>query len=144
MPSDPAANGKIAPSDDRGVKVKTCTKCKTEKNEAEFPKDKSQSDGLKYHCKACMREYRQTDAYKEYRRAYRQTDVYKKSQEKHQQTDTFKEYQKAYQQRDTFKEYQKTYKQRDTYKVKNREYAKAYYLRKKAEAAGNNVLSGTN
>ena len=77
--------------------MKTCSKCKIEKGEADFPKDKSQSDGLKCRCKDCWREYRQTDAYKEYRKAYRQTDVYKKSQEKHQQTDTFKTYQKKYQ-----------------------------------------------
>jgi 5-methylcytosine-specific restriction endonuclease McrA len=35
--------------------MKTCTKCKAEKQESEFSKDKKAKDGLSYHCKACVR-----------------------------------------------------------------------------------------
>jgi transposase-like protein len=44
--------------------MKTCTKCKVEKDEAEFSKETSRKDGLSYRCKSCMREYQQTDAFK--------------------------------------------------------------------------------
>lgn len=33
--------------------VKTCSKCKTEKELNDFPKDKMKKDGLSSHCKAC-------------------------------------------------------------------------------------------
>lgn len=37
--------------------MKTCTKCKVEKPEAEFNKDASKKDGLTSQCKSCAREY---------------------------------------------------------------------------------------
>jgi len=37
--------------------VKTCTKCKIEKPKADFGKHKSKKDGLRCHCKQCLREY---------------------------------------------------------------------------------------
>ncbi|MBK7001884.1 MAG: hypothetical protein IPH35_18515 [Rhodoferax sp.] len=74
-------------------------------------------DGLDSRYKACLREYWQTDAYKErcmkYMKEYRQTDAFK---EKHS-------------------EYRKAYRQTDAYKEKNREYMQAYRLRKKAAAS---------
>ena len=91
--------------------MKTCTKCKESKDEAEFTNDKRKKDGLNIYCKACIRACQQTDAFKEYQRAY-------------QHTDAFKEYQKAYRQTDAFKASQK-----------------AYRLRKKAAAAGNTAPS---
>ena len=102
--------------------MKTCSKCKKEKDETEFSKQARHKDGLDYRCKSCVREYRQTDAYKASQEAYRQSDTYKVSQKAYRQTDVRKEYLKAYQQTDAYRE-------------KNREYQKAYYLRKKAEAA---------
>jgi hypothetical protein len=104
--------------------MKTCSKCKVEKDEAEFSKNKSKKDGLDYRCKACWREYRQTDAYKAL-------------QKKYQQTDSYKEYQRAYQQTDAFKKNLKAYQQTDAYKKHNREYMQAHRIRKKAAAAGN-------
>lgn len=103
--------------------MKTCSRCKVEKDESEFSKKTQNKDGLDSRCKACLREYWQTDAYKErrmkYMNAYRQTDAFK---EKHS-------------------EYRKAYRQTDAYKEKNREYMQAYRLRKKAAAAGTGVLT---
>ena len=106
--------------------MKTCSKCKVEKDEAEFAKNASKKDGLDYRCKSCVREYQQTDAFKEHKRAYQQTDAFKKSRKAYEQTDVFKASQKAYSQTDAFKE-------------KRREYMQAYMLRKKAAAAAGNA-----
>ena len=76
--------------------MKTCSKCKESKDEAEFSKNKSKKDGLDSRCKSCVREYQRTDAYKEYREAYQQTDTYKEYQKAYSQTDAFKASQKAY------------------------------------------------
>lgn len=38
--------------------TKTCTKCKTEKDIEQFSKDKSKTDGLRSHCRACASELR--------------------------------------------------------------------------------------
>ena len=43
--------------------MKTCSKCKIEKDEAEFSKNASKKDGLDYRCKLCLREYQRTDSY---------------------------------------------------------------------------------
>ena len=37
--------------------MKICTKCKVEKDEAEFHKNKTSRDGLARECKACVKEY---------------------------------------------------------------------------------------
>jgi hypothetical protein len=36
--------------------MKKCGKCKVEKNESEFNKDKSKKDGLENRCKSCKKE----------------------------------------------------------------------------------------
>jgi hypothetical protein len=92
--------------------MKTCSKCKVEKDEAEFSKQTSNKDGLNYRCKSCMREYQQTDAYKAYLKARQQTDARKAYLKAHRQTDAYKASLIAYQQTDTYKEYQKAYKKR--------------------------------
>ena len=55
--------------------MKTCGKCKVEKDEAEFWKNNNYKDGLDFRCKSCVREYQQTSAFKaynmEYMKAYR-------------------------------------------------------------------------
>jgi hypothetical protein len=87
-------------SDHAKAKMKTCPKCKVEKDEAEFSKQTSRKDGLEYRCKSCMREYHQTDAYKAHEKAYRLTDAFKASQKAYQQTDAYKASRKqAYQKR---------------------------------------------
>ncbi len=111
--------------------MKTCPKCKVEKDEAEFSKQTNRKDGLSYSCKSCMREYQQTDAYKAHEKAYRQTDDFKAYQKAYQQTDAYKASQKAYRQTDAFKASQKAYKQTDAYK----EYKKKAYQKRKALAA---------
>lgn len=37
--------------------MKTCQKCKIEKDESEFQKDKNRKDGLNYVCKQCFKDY---------------------------------------------------------------------------------------
>ena len=103
--------------------MKTCSKCKVAKDEAEFSKDKNNKDGLHHRCKSCIREYQQTSAYKEYQKAY-------------EQSDTHKEYLKAYRQTDAYKKYRQT----DAYKERKREYDKAYWLRRKAAASAGNTI----
>ena len=116
--------------------MKTCSKCRVEKDEAEFSKKKQNKDGLDSRCKSCVREYQQTDSYKEYKKAYQQTDAYKEPLRAYRQTDVYKDSRKAYKQTDAYKEYLRAHRQTDAYKVKNREYMQAYRLRKKA-AEGN-------
>jgi hypothetical protein len=53
--------------------MKTCSRCKVEKDEAEFFKNKGRKDGLHIYCKSCWREYMNTDARKAYVKAYQQT-----------------------------------------------------------------------
>ena len=105
--------------------MKTCSKCKVEKDEAEFSKQARHKDGLDYRCRACVSEYRQTDAYKASQEAYQRSDAYKASQE-------------AYRQTDAYKASEKVRKQTDAFKEKHREYQKAYYLRRKAAASAGN------
>jgi hypothetical protein len=38
--------------------MKNCTKCKIDKNESEFSKDKGSRDGLHAHCRQCRQQYR--------------------------------------------------------------------------------------
>ena len=111
--------------------MKTCTKCKVEKDEAEFLKDKSKKDGLDYRCKSCVREYRQSDAYKASQKAYQQTDSYKEYQRAYKQTDSYKASRKEHLQTDAYKKSQQT----DARKA----YFKAYYQKKKAAAAAGNA-----
>ncbi len=53
--------------------MKTCTKCSTPKDEAEFYTDKRTPDGLKYWCKDCHKadSKKRESNYNEYRRKYR-------------------------------------------------------------------------
>jgi len=77
-----------------------------------YMKDYSQSDAFK----ESQKKYSQSDAFKESRKKYRQSDAYKESQKKYRQSDAYKESQKKYSQSDAFKESQKKYRQSDAYK----------------------------
>ena len=61
---------------------KTCTKCKKVKDLSEFYKDKGRSDGLRSHCKECIRAYDADPVYRkrkaERQREHRQTEEAKK------------------------------------------------------------------
>ncbi len=59
--------------------MKTCSKCKVEKESSEFYKDKHCKDGLCCRCKLCMREYENTKAGIEVRRRYRSTTAGKET-----------------------------------------------------------------
>ena len=115
--------------------MKTCPKCKVEKDEAEFSKQTKSKDGLDYRCKLCVREYLQTDAFKAYQKAYKQSDAYKAYLKAYEKTDAYKASQKKYHQTDAYKEYQKAYqkayRQTDDYK----EYQKQAYQKRKTLAA---------
>ena len=69
--------------------MKVCSKCKIEKDESEFNKNKSTKSGLSRYCKECrkinkykehQKEYQKSNKYKEYRKKYRSTEEYKKYQ----------------------------------------------------------------
>jgi hypothetical protein len=111
--------------------MKTCTKCKIEKEFTEFNKQRKTKDGLTYACKPCRKEYDETnkERIKEYRKEYyknnkeREKEYYKNNKEKvkecnKQYSKTNKEYFKEY--RENNKEYFKEYRE------KNKERAKEY------------------
>lgn len=52
--------------------MKTCTKCKVEKELSEFSKSKRSKDGFQSHCKDCVKEYHQNSREKiaEYQKQY--------------------------------------------------------------------------
>lgn len=78
--------------------MKACSRCKTEKNESEFSKNRRNTDGLFYVCKDCSRECKKiwTEQNKEHLRNYRETDSYKKSIHKYRSTNKCKERYKEY------------------------------------------------
>jgi Recombination endonuclease VII len=57
--------------------MKTCTKCKCEKDLSEFNKNKSEKDGLQKWCKSCRTEYNYSkrDYQSEYQKRYRDFNV---------------------------------------------------------------------
>ena len=75
--------------------MKTCPKCKTDKESLSFHKSRSRKDGLKCWCKDCCRKYQQSKAGKEASRRYNQTKAGKKTKQradqKHYQTEAGKE-----------------------------------------------------
>jgi hypothetical protein len=105
--------------------MRTCTKCKEEKELSEFNKQRKY---LTSKCKHCLREYRQSDAGKEYQKQYQkkyhQTDAYKEAQKRHIKTDARKEYEKKYRQTDACKEAQKKHHQSDACKKRVEKYHK--------------------
>jgi hypothetical protein len=103
--------------------MKTCTKCKEEKELSDFNKQRKY---LTSKCKNCLREYRQSDAGKEYMKEYMkkywQTDAGKEAQKRHLKTDARKEYEKKYRQTDAYKEAQKKHRQSDACKKRVEKY----------------------
>ncbi len=60
--------------------MKTCTKCKIEKELSEFCRDRSQKDGLHYRCRDCCRKYQL-----EYRKTKSCKEAHQKSSRKQRQ-----------------------------------------------------------
>lgn len=50
--------------------MKVCSKCKIEKDESEFYKDRVNKDGLQYRCKTCRKEYSKSEKWKIYKSEY--------------------------------------------------------------------------
>jgi hypothetical protein len=107
--------------------MKTCTKCKEEKEFSEFYKQRKY---LTSKCKTCLREYRQSDAGKEYMKEYMkkywQTDAGKEAQKRHLKTDARKEYEKKYKQSDACKKRVKEYNKTDARKESKKKGTKKY------------------
>ena len=75
--------------------MKTCSKCKAEKEFSKFSKNRSSRDGFQTWCNKCLWGYRQTVKGKETRQRYCQSEVGKKSKQKsdkrYQQTNAYRE-----------------------------------------------------
>ena len=100
--------------------MKTCRKCKIEKDFTEFTKDKQNKDGLKYTCKSCSKEYRENnkELIKEHSKEY-----YKSNKER------IKEYYKNNKEliKEQKKQYYKNNKERiKQYRENNKERSKEY------------------
>jgi len=105
--------------------MKTCTKCKIEKDFTKFSKQKKTKDGLTYTCKSCSKEYRENN--KERRNA--QSKEYRENNKERS-----KEYYLANKERikEQRKEYYKNNKERRNahskeYRENNKERIKEYF-----------------
>jgi len=94
--------------------MRTCTKCKEEKELSEFSKN---GKYLSSYCKPCHNEYQ-----KEYRQSDTGKEIHKRGQKKYAQSDAGKEYIKKYSQSDAGKEIQKKYQQSDACKESRKKY----------------------
>jgi hypothetical protein len=75
--------------------MKTCSKCKIEKPETEFHKDKSRKDGLNHNCKVCVKEHQQQSERRKLRqRAYDQ--AHRAIHREFAQSERGKQYQREY------------------------------------------------
>lgn len=99
--------------------MKICTKCKIEKKEKEFYKDKRSTDNLYPHCKKC--HYIKTEI-------YRKTDKSIAQRRKHQTSEEYKEYRRKY---------KKEYLKNPLHRKKENERMKEY---RKTSANKNTVL----
>ncbi len=67
--------------------MKTCSKCKTEKDRSAFHRNRSTKDGLCSWCKSCVRKYQQSEAGKEAKQKseqkYRPSDKGKAATQRH-------------------------------------------------------------
>ena len=76
--------------------MKICSKCKVEKDESEFYKNKSTKSGLHHYCKKChnkniqsekRKEYLKSEKHKKYLRDYMKTEVFKNIHDKYSQSE---------------------------------------------------------
>lgn len=133
--------------------MKTCSICKTEKNEFDFNKDKSTVDKLTRSCKDCQKEYREKNKDRirkynednkeskyEYNKKYRiknKSEIvsYRKTHRKSNKK-RLNEKSKKYREdnRDYIKEYNKEYRE------KNKDKFKEYYLNNKDKILSNQKI----
>jgi hypothetical protein len=128
--------------------MKRCSKCKIEKKETEFCKDKQKKDGLSSSCKECNKEYqktyRKTEKFKahqkEYQEKYRKTNKNKwkaymrEYQKEYSKTDKQKAYKRAYQKTEKSKAYHRAYRKTEQFKEYQKEYMRAYQKTEKSKA----------
>lgn len=113
--------------------VKTCTKCKVEKEVAEFNKYKKAKDGLQYNCKSCRKQYRQEnkERIKERNKKYNQANKERRNEKQKEyyqaNKEKLKEIAKEYRQdnKEYYKELNKEYRQSNKEIIK--QYRKKYY-----------------
>lgn len=75
--------------------MKTCTKCKVEKDTGDFYNDKSKKDSLRSLCKICYKKYSQSWKGRKCQKKYRESEKGKKLQKKYHQTKKYKEYSRS-------------------------------------------------
>jgi len=102
---------------------KICSKCKIEKDQSEFYKDRSSKDGLHNRCKLCRKEYDRnryienrdkiTERVREHQQKNRDKVLEQKREYYHKNRDKKAEYDKKYRQKnqDKIAEYNKKYQQ---------------------------------
>ena len=104
--------------------MKMCTKCKVEKDEGEFWKNKARSDGLCGVCKACQKEtvqkYSQTDEFKAWRKENRAKPKNKAKEKEYNHRPENKAKRKAQDQSEDGKAWRKEYNQDPEVKERSR------------------------
>jgi hypothetical protein len=110
--------------------MKTCIKCKVEKELSEFAKKKDTKDGLRYNCKSCYREYYQANKEKisKQKKEYYQANKEKISKYRQDNKENINKQHKKYYQdnKENFKKYyqankEKISKQKKEYRQANKE-----------------------
>ena len=112
--------------------MKKCSTCHIEKDDSEFSKDKSRTDGLQRQCKNCVKEYtvKNKEKIKEYKKEHCK-EYYQKNKEKIDNKNKKwcqenhvrnKEQKKMYMEnnKEKFKEYQKEYRKEHKSRIRER------------------------
>ena len=105
--------------------MKTCTKCKAEKELGEFSKDKTTKDGYKYICKSCYSKYRKENKTK----INEQNAIYILNNPE-KRKETLKKY--------YIKNKEEILQYKKQWHLDNPEYRKKYYIYNKEEINKNN------
>jgi hypothetical protein len=118
--------------------MKTCTKCKIEKELTEFSKDKSKKDGLQLVCKTCKKEWENNN--KEKRKEFSKKYLEKNKEKIKKYNEEYKLNNKVY-----CKEYSKNYRENNKEKLKeyyknNKEKIKEYNENNKEKIKYNRKL----